>query len=57
MLARYVHKLMHMQLSKRAVSSLEYAMILMVVVVASVGAVSTSGLHTAPALMQLASAK
>jgi hypothetical protein len=41
MLARYVHKLVRSQLNKRAVRSLEYAMIVMMVAVASVGAVSS----------------
>jgi hypothetical protein len=69
MLARYVHKLVRSQLDKRAVRSLEYAMIVMMVAVASVGAVSGpitnagSGNSASPQvtanapLVQLASAK
>jgi hypothetical protein len=68
MLARYVHKLVRSQLNKRAVRSLEYGMILMMVAVVSVGAVSGANTHAgagsspspqmaATALVQLASAK
>jgi Flp pilus assembly pilin Flp len=39
MLARHITKVWNLQLDKRAVSSLEYAMIAMFVAVASVGAV------------------
>jgi hypothetical protein len=68
MLARYVHKLVRSQMNKRAVRSLEYAMVAMMVAVASVGAVSGPATHAgagsspspqvaATTLVQLASAK
>ncbi len=57
MLARYFHKLMHVQLGKRAATSLEYAMIVMVVAVASVGAFTAGHSTPAPAPMQVASTK
>ena len=57
MLARYFHKLVHLQLNKRAVTSLEYAMVAMVVAVASVGAFTGGHTTAASALMQVASVK
>ena len=57
MLAHYLNKLMHMQLNKRAVTSLEYGMIAMVVAIASVGAVNYNNTNAAPAPLQVASAK
>jgi hypothetical protein len=69
MLAQYVHKLVRSQLDKRAVRSLEYAMIVMMVAVASLGAFSSPAAHagavSSPSpevaatatLVQLASAK
>ena len=41
MFARHIKNALNLQLNKRAVSSLEYAMVAMFVVLASVGAVNS----------------
>lgn len=53
MLTRFLDRFLHFQLDKRAVSSLEYAMIAMLVAVASVGAVNSSGAHVSSTYVQV----
>jgi hypothetical protein len=57
MLTRFFHRLTRLQLNKFAVTSLEYGMIVMLVMVASLGAVSSMGTHVSIPLVQVASAK
>ncbi len=56
MLTQLFHRLTQQQLHKRAVASLEYGMMVMLVAVAALGAVN-SGLHVSAPQMQVASAK
>ena len=56
MVTQVFHKLAQRQLHKRAVASLEYGMMVMLVVVAALGAVN-SGVHVPAPLQQVASAK
>jgi Flp pilus assembly pilin Flp len=53
MLAQYFYKLTRSQLNKRAVKSLEFGMIVMLVAVASVGALGASGTHVSTAAAQI----
>jgi Flp pilus assembly pilin Flp len=55
MLVRFVDRFCRAKLNRGAVKSLEYAMIAMIVAVASVGAFSTPGIHTTQAQPQAAS--
>ncbi len=54
MLARNLGKILHAQLGQRAVSSLEYAMVAMLVAIASVGAVSAASTHVLSSFTQIA---
>lgn len=55
MLTRFLDRFLHLQLDKRAVTSLEYAMIAMLVAVASVGAVNSTGTHVSTTFTQVSS--
>ncbi|HYP63381.1 MAG TPA: hypothetical protein VEQ16_05815 [Acidocella sp.] len=55
MLVRHITKVLNLQLNKRAVSLLEYAMLAMFVAVASVGAVSSTSANVPPSQAKISS--